>query len=154
LAVDGANELPAAVLFACTMNAVRSPMAAAILSHLAARRVYCVSAGVRAGQQDPFVVAVMEEIGIDVSRHAPQTLADLNDTSFDLIVTLSPEAHHQALELTRTMAVDVEYWPTFDASLMVGRGNREQVLASYRQVRDQLFMKIKKRFALAGGPTV
>ena len=151
---EGANELPAAVLFACTMNAVRSPMAAAILAHLAARRIYCVSAGVRAGEPDPFVAAVMEEIGIDVSRHAPQTLADLNDTSFDLIVTLSPEAHHQALELTRTMAVDVEYWPTFDASLMIGSGNREQVLAAYRQVRDQLFIKIKKRFGLAGGPTV
>ena len=96
----------------------------------------------------------MDEIGIDVSRHRPQTLADLNDTSFDLIVTLSPEAHHQALELTRTMAVDVEYWPTFDASLMVGTGSREQVLDCYRQVRDQLFMKIKQRFGLAGGPTV
>ena len=150
----GANELPAAVLFACTMNAVRSPMAAAILNHLANRRIYCASAGVRAGEQDQFVVAVMDELGIDVSRHRPQTLADLNDTSFDLIVTLSPEAHHQALELTRTMAVDVEYWPTFDASLMVGTGSREQVLDSYRQVRDQLFMKIKQRFGLAGGPTV
>jgi protein-tyrosine-phosphatase len=152
--VEGANELPAAVLFACTMNAVRSPMAAAILGHLAGRRVYSTSAGVRAGEQDPFVIAVMEEIGIDVSKHRPQTLADLNDTSFDLIVSLSPEAHHQALELTRTMAVDVEYWPTFDASLMVGTGNRDQVLAAYRQVRDLLFLKIKKRFGLGGGPTV
>ena len=152
--VEGATELPAAVLFACTMNAVRSPMAAAILGHLAGRRVYAVSAGVRAGETDPFVDAVMDEIGIDMSRHKPQTLADLNDTSFDLIVTLSPEAHHQALELTRTMAVDVEYWPTFDASLMVGTGNREQVLQAYRQVRDMLFMKIKKRFRLEGGPSV
>jgi protein-tyrosine-phosphatase len=152
--VEGANELPAAVLFACTMNAVRSPMAAAILNHLAGRRVYTASAGVRAGELDPFVVAVMEEIGIDVSRHKPQTLRDLNDTTFDLIITLSPEAHHQALELTRTMAVDVEYWPTFDASLMVGSGNRDQTLAAYRQVRDLLFTKIKKRFGLGGGPSV
>ena len=152
--VEGANELPAAVLFACTMNAVRSPMTAAILSHLAGRRVYAASAGVRAGELDPFVVAVMEEIGIDMSRHRPQTLRDLNDTTFDLIITLSPEAHHQALELTRTMAVDVEYWPTFDASMMVGSGNREQTLDAYRQVRDQLFQKIKKRFGLGGGPSV
>lgn len=150
----GAIDLPGAVLFACTMNAVRSPMAAAILTHLAGRRIYCTSAGVRAGEVDPFVTAVMDEIGIDVSRHQPQTLADLNDTSFDLIVTLSPEAHHQALELTRTMAVDVEYWPTFDASLMLGQGSRDQVLDSYRQVRDLLFLKIKKRFRLGGGPSV
>ena len=96
----------------------------------------------------------MDEIGIDVSQHRPHTLRDLNDTSFDLIVSLSPEAHHQALELTRTMAVEVEYWPTFDASLMVGQGNREQTLGAYRQVRDLLFRKIKRRFGFEGGPTV
>lgn len=146
--------LPGSVLFACTLNAVRSPMAAAILGHLAGRRIYVTSAGVRAGETDPFVAAVMDEIGIDVSRHQPHTLGDLNDTSFDLIVTLSPEAHHQALELTRTMAVDVEYWPTFDASMMVGQGSREQVLDAYRAVRDRLFRRIKERFALAGGPSV
>jgi protein-tyrosine-phosphatase len=143
-----------AVLFACTMNAVRSPMAAAILRHLAGQRIYVESAGVRAGELDPFMVVVMNEIGIDVSRHEPRTLADLHDTSFDLIVTLSPEAHHQALELTRTMAVGVEYWPTFDASLMMGQGSREQILDSYRAVRDRLFKRIKSRFDLTGGPTV
>jgi protein-tyrosine-phosphatase len=136
------------------MNAVRSPMAAAILKHLAGQRCYVESAGIRRGAPDPFVAAVMSEIGIDVSGHAPQTIADLADTSFDLIVTLSPEAHHQALELTRTFAVDVEYWPTFDASLMVGTGSREQVLEAYRSVRDNLFRKIKERFGLMGGPSV
>ncbi len=149
-----AGELPGAVLFACTMNAVRSPMAAAILRHLAGRRIYVASAGVRAGETDTFVAAVMDEIGIDVSQHTPHTLADLHDTSFDLIITLSPEAHHQALEMTRTMAVDVEYWPTFDASLMVGQGSRAQILDSYRAVRDRLFKRIKDRFGLEGGPSV
>lgn len=149
-----AGELPGAVLFACTMNSVRSPMAAGILNHLAGRRVYVESAGVKAGEADPFVAAVMEEIGIDVSNHAPRTIQDLNDTSFDLVITLSPEAHHQALELTRTMAVDVEYWPTLDATVMLGQGNREQTLGYYRSVRDQLFKKIKQRFRLEGGPSV
>lgn len=150
----GGGELPGAVLFACTMNSVRSPMAAAILRHLAGRRVWVESAGVRAGESDPFVVEVMKEIGIDVSKHAPRTISDLNDTSFDLIVSLSPEAHHQALELTRTMAVDVEYWPTFDASMMMGQGNREQVLQAYRAVRDVLFQRIKSRFGLGGGLSI
>jgi protein-tyrosine-phosphatase len=148
------RELPGAVLFACTTNAVRSVMAAAILRHLAAKRAYVASAGVRAGAADAFVTAVMDEIGIDVSRHTPNTLHDLNDTSFDLIVTLSPEAHHQALELTRTMAVEVEYWPTLDATVMVGQETREQTLMHYRGVRDQLFERIKKRFGFEGGPTV
>jgi protein-tyrosine-phosphatase len=150
----GGNDLPGAVLFACTMNSVRSPMAAAILRHLAGRRAYVESAGVRAGGPDAFAQAVMDEIGIDITRHTPRTLRDLHDTSFDLIITLSPEAHHQALELTRTMAVEVEYWPTFDATMMVGQGSREQIMHAYRSVRDQLFKRIKQRFGLEGGPTV
>jgi protein-tyrosine-phosphatase len=152
-APDAKRELPGAVLFACTANAVRSVMAAAILRHLAGNRCYVASAGVRAGTPDPFVTAVMDEIGIDVSQHDPRTLRDLHDTSFDLIVSLSPEAHHQALELTRTMAVDVEYWPTFDATMM-DQGSREQRLAYYRDVRDQMFDRIKTRFGFEGGPTV
>jgi len=152
--VGGASVAPKAVLFACTMNVIRSPMAAAILKHLAGQRIYVESAGIRAGERDPFVEEVMNEIGIDISRHRPRTLRELDDTTFDLIITLSPEAHHQALELTRTMAVDVEYWPTLDASLVAEVGNREQILQAYRSVRDSLFNRIKERFRLTGGPSV
>lgn len=148
------RELPTAVLFACTMNAVRSPIAAAILRHLARRGTYIESAGVRAGEPDAFAIAVMDEIGIDIRQHTPQTIADLHDTSFDLIITLSPEAHHQALELTRTMAVDVEYWPTLDVTALHGYASREQIVQAYRQVRDGLFERIKQRFGFEGGPTV
>ena len=147
-----APELPGAVLFACSRNAVRSPMGAAILRHLAGNRLYVESAGVRAGETNPFAIAVMEELGIDLSQHKPVSLADLHDTSFDLIVTLAPEAHHQALELTRSQAIDVEYWPTPDAT--AASGNREQILSAYRAVRDGLFQKIKQRFHLAGAPSV
>jgi protein-tyrosine-phosphatase len=148
----GAADLPGAVLFACSRNAVRSPMAAAILKHLAGGRIYVVSAGVRAGECDPFVATVMEELGIDLSRHKPMSLDELDDTSFDLIVTLAPEAHHKALDLVRNYAVDVEYWPTLDPTLT--SGNREQILAAYRAVRDGLFAKIKRRFPLTGAPSV
>jgi len=148
----GEADLPGAVLFACNRNAVRSPMAAGILRHLAGNRLYVESAGVRAGEPDPFAVAAMEELGIDLSRHRPTSLADLHDTSFDLIVTLSPEAHHQALALTGRFAVDVEYWPTPDPT--VASGNREQILSAYRAVRDRLFLRIKQRFPIAGAPTV
>jgi len=143
---------PGAVLFACTMNAIRSPMAAGLLRHFAGHRVYVASAGVRAGEPDPFVATVMDELGIDVAGHTPQTLADLHDTSFDLIVSLSPEAHHQALELTRTMAVDVEYWPTIDPSIV--QGSRDQILDAYRAGRDTLFKRIRSRFDLTGSPNI
>jgi protein-tyrosine-phosphatase len=132
------------------MNAIRSPMAAAILYFLAGTRIYVRSAGVRAGEPDPFAAQVMDEIGIDISRHRPIAIEELEDISFDLIVTLAPEAHHKALELTRTMAADVEYWPTMDPS--AAAGNREQIMNAYRAVRDQLFERIKARFAFASAP--
>ena len=140
------EELPRAVLFSCTLNSVRSPMAEGILKHLLGHRVYVDSVGVRAGEIDGFAVAVMEEIGIDVSRHRAKSFDDLEDTSFDLIISLSPEAQHSAVELTRTMACEVEFWNTFDPSLV--EGSREQRLEAFRQVRDQLKRRIEERFAL------
>ena len=145
-------DLPTSVLFSCTMNAVRSPMAEAILKHLLGHRVYVDSAGVREGELDPFVVAVMDEIGIDISRHHPKTFDDLDDDNYDLVVTLSPEAQHRALEMTRTTACEVEFWRTFDPTFI--EGSRETRLEAYRQVRDTLFQRIEQRFEMAPGPTV
>ncbi len=139
---------PQAVLFACGLNAVRSPMAAALLKQMFGGLIYVGSAGVRKGELDPFAAAVMDEIGIDIRTHAPTTfeeLEDLEGLNFDLILTLSPEAHHKALELTRTLAADVEYWPTADPTAV--EGSREQRLDAYRAVRDQLAHKIRERFA-------
>lgn len=143
-----------AVLFACTLNCVRSPMAAAMLEHLASDRFRVVSAGVRTGQTDPYAVAVMDELGIDLSEHEPQRLSIIEGDIFDTIISLSPEAHHHVLELTRTTAADVEYWPTFDCSLALARPKREQIISVYRTTRDQLFRRILTRFNLTGGPTV
>ena len=143
---------PQAVLFACGLNSVRSPMAAALFRHLLGRAVYVGSAGVRRGELDPFAVAVMDEVGLDISKHRPMTfeeLEDLEGLNFDLIVTMSPEAHHRALELTRTIAADVEYWPTPDPTDT--QGNREQRLDAYRAVRDMIAARIKERFTVQTG---
>lgn len=149
---------PQSVLFACTMNVVRSPMAAAILGHLAGSRIVVTSAGVRAGDPDPFAIAVMDEIGIDMSDHEPRVLGAVRHELFDRIVTLSPEAHHHALEFTRIMAAEVRYWPTEDATAyaFLVRETREQRLGHYRHVREQLFRRIKAEFMPegTGGPTV
>jgi protein-tyrosine-phosphatase len=144
-----ASQHPQAVLFACGLNSVRSPMAAALLKQMAGRSLYVRSAGVRKAELDPFAAAAMEEIGIDIKAHRPITfeeLEDLEGLNFDLIVTLSPEAHHKALELTRTSAVDVEYWPTADPTAI--EGSREQRMNAYREVRDQLLQRLRARFAL------
>jgi len=139
------GDLPTAVLFACTMNSVRSPMAEAILKFLHGRRIYVDSVGVRSKEVDGFAAAVMEEIGLDISGHNPKTFDDLEDDNFDLVVPLSPEAQHRAVEMTRVMAVDIEFWNTFDPSIIESE-NREVRLEAYRQVRDQLMERIKNRF--------
>jgi protein-tyrosine-phosphatase len=144
--------LPGSVLFCCTLNALRSPMAEGIFKLLHNRRVFVDSVGVRAGELDTFAVAVMDEIGIDISRHRCKTFDTLEDTSFDLIISLSPEAHHRALELTRTMACDVELWNTFDPSIV--EGSRETRLDAYREVRDGLMRRIRERFPVHAAPKV
>ena len=138
---------PQAVLFACGLNSVRSPMAAGLFRQTIGRGSYVASAGVRKGELDPFAVAVLDEVGIDIAKHRPMTFEELEDwegLNFDLIVTLSPEAHHNALELTRTLAAEVEYWPTADPTAV--EGSREQRLGAYREVRDQLLARIRGRF--------
>ena len=142
--VDAARR-PQAVLFACTFNSVRSPMAEAAARYFFGKEIYFASAGVKRGESDPFVIAAMDEIGIDVAKYRPRTFEDMEDDSFDLIVTLSPEAHHAALELTRTMAVDVVYWPTPDPTII--QGSREQMMDAYRAVRDRLVSQIRQRLA-------
>jgi len=152
MAASERSPRPHAVLFACGMNSVRSPMAAGLLQQMFGKTVYVGSAGVQKGELDPFAVAAMEEIGIDIARHKPITFEELDELeglNFDLVVTLSPPAHHRALELTRTTAAEVEYWPMMDPTIT--EGNREQRLDAYRQLRDQLMTRIRERFGRPGG---
>jgi protein-tyrosine-phosphatase len=124
-------------------------MAEALLKHHRGTRVYVDSVGVRAGEIDPFAVTVMDEIGIDISRHRAKAFDDLEDTSFDLVISLSPEAQHSAVELTRTMDCVVEFWPVFDPSPV--EGSREVRLEAYREVRDHLLRRILARFPASPG---
>ena len=145
-------ELPGSVLFCCTRNAIRSPMAEGILKMLHGKRIFVDSAGVRGAEVDGFAVAVMDEIGLDLTRHRAKTFDELEDTSFDLIVSLSPEAQHRAVEMTRTMAAEIEFWNTMDPSIV--EGHREARLEAYRQVRDGLMARIQARFPLRPTPIV
>ncbi len=137
------KKAPRSVLFMCGMNSIRSPMAEALAKAAMPAGTYVASAGVRPGERDPFVDVVLDEIGLTVGRHQPHTLDELEDDYFDLIVTLAPEAHHAALELTRSMAIDVVYWPTPDPT--VATGTREQIVSAYREVRNHLSTLIRHR---------
>ena len=143
-------SLPPSVLFACSQNSVRSPMAEAMAKRLYGHTAYIDSVGVRASDVDGFAVSVLDELGIDVHRHHAKTFADVDPASFDLIVTLSPEAHHQALELTRSTAAEVEYWPVPDPSAI--EGSREARLDAYRRTRDLILARLKARFGTPGAP--
>jgi protein-tyrosine-phosphatase len=140
--------LPDAVLFTCNYNRVRSPMAEGLFRRFYGNRAFVDSCGLKGdvdGQGvDPFVVAVMDELGLDVSDHNPKTFTQLEDDSFDVVVSLTPEAQHRAVELARGRAVDIEYWPTHDPTLV--DGSREARLEAYREVRDTLAEAIKSRF--------
>jgi protein-tyrosine-phosphatase len=141
------NPPPRSVLFACGLNSIRSPMAAHLFGHLIGPSVPARSAGVQTTELDPFAVAAMAEIGIDIAAHRPVTFEDLEDRDeldADLIVSLSPKAHHKALELTHRLAAAVEYWPTADPSVI--EGSREQRMHAYRELREQLSRRILDRF--------
>jgi protein-tyrosine-phosphatase len=144
--------LPSSLLFACSENSVRSPMAEALAKRLYGHRVYIDSVGVRASEVDGFAVAALDEIDIDVHRHHAKTFDDVDAASFELIVTLSPEAHHSALEFTRGTATEVEYWPMPDPSAV--EGSRETRLDAYRHTRDQVLARLKARFGIPITPSV
>ena len=143
-------SLPPSVLFACSQNSVRSPMAEAMAKRLYGQTAYIDSVGVRASDVDGFAVSVLDELGIDVHRHHAKTFTEIDPASFELIVTLSPEAHHQALEVTRGTAAEVEYWPVPDPSAV--EGTREARLDAYRRTRDLILARLKARFGTPGAP--
>jgi protein-tyrosine-phosphatase len=144
------RELPGSVLFACSQNAIRSPMAENIMRYLHGRRVFVQSAGVRASEVDPFAVEVMDEIGIDISRHRSRSFEQLDDEFFDLVISLAPEAQHRAVEMTRNSHCELEFWHMPDPSVV--EGSREARLDAYRALRDLLLRRIRAQFPTEGVP--
>jgi protein-tyrosine-phosphatase len=147
--VTGGEDPPGSVLFACTHNSIRSPMAAGLMRLRFGPLVRVESAGVRPSDEVSAMAAfVMDEAGVDISESRPkgfEAFEEDQEGRFDLIVSLSPEAHHRALDLVPKLGKAAEYWPTFDPSLT--EGSREQVLLEYRSVRDGLERRIAARFA-------
>ena len=146
--------LPGSILFCCDHNAVRSPMAEGLMKLLHGQKVFVQSAGVFDDLEvDGFMIAVAEEIGIDISRHRSRSFEQMEEwgddiDAYDRIIALSPAAQRHALERTREFHVDVSYWPTLDPT---GLGEkREEKLAAYRQTRDQLKARILEEFPLPG----
>ncbi len=146
------SDRPAKVLFACNLNAVRSPMAEGIAKHFFGHQISFDSVGVRCSDVNGFAVGALDEIGINISGHTPKCFDDLEDNEYDLVISLTPEAQHQAVELTRTMSCDLEYWPTADPSDI--SGSRDTIMEAFRELRDTLAERIKERFDINKAPLV
>lgn len=136
------------MLFACTHNSIRSPMAMGLMRLHFGSLIRADSVGIRPSEEINYLAAfVMDEVGVDISGWRPkgfEAFEENEDGPFDLIVSLSPEAHHRALNMVPNLGLAAEYWPTFDPSL--AEGSREQVLLEYRTVRDGLEKRIEARF--------
>ena len=145
-----AEEFPGSVLFCCDHNAIRSPMAEAVMKRLYGRLAYVQSAGVRNDMEvDGFAIAVCAEIGVELSRHRTRSFDEMRDwgddlLAFDLVIALSPASQRHAQELSRHGHLAVEYWAIMDPSGM--GGNREARLGFYRQTRDQIIARMTARF--------
>ncbi len=138
------SALPGTILFACTHNMIRSPIAEGLTKAMFPNKVFVDSCGIHAGVPDGFVITVMEEMDIDMSGHVPKSFADLEDEYFDLIICFSSESHEIAKRLAEGKSTEVEYWPVFDAAL--ASDVREERLAAYRQVRTVINEKLHARF--------
>ncbi len=135
------SNLPS-VLFVCSMNSVRSPIAAALARRFFPGRLIVRSAGVRSGKADAFVEEVMEEIGVDMSVHTPHTMDELVASHFDLVITLSADAPEAVAGRGFEMGA-IEHWPMPDPTEV--EGNRELVLSAYRTLRDTLQKRVRDR---------
>ena len=138
------NHAPRSLLFACTRNAVRSPMAEALARSRLSPGIFIDSAGVEPGLVNPFAIAVMDEIGLDIRGHRARTFDELSDCSFDLLVALSEDAFRAARSFAAGTTSPVEYWDVPDPTL--NEGSREQRLVAFRSVRSDLEARIRERF--------
>jgi protein-tyrosine-phosphatase len=138
-----------ALLFACNLNKVRSPMAAALAREKLGHAVRVESCGLEAADAvDPFAVAVMAEAGLALEDHEPQSFSDLGfgevEGFFDLVVALTPEAHAKAGPIAARLGAKLDYWPISDPTLCAG--SREMRMEAYRETREALRKRLEALF--------
>lgn len=134
------------ILFACNMNSVRSPMGAAIMAAHADGRYIVDSAGVYEGGPDPFIDGVLREIGVALGAFEPKAMSDIDLSSFDVVIALTPEAAAEARKMLPREKI--EYWDIDNPTDV--RGGRDELLEAYRAARDDLRARIAARFPELG----
>ena len=141
-----ASNLPSSILFICYLNSIRSPIAEGLMKSLVGDRVYVDSCGESKGDIDSLMVAVMKEKGIDMSAHESQTLTDIQDGSFDVIIAFTENAADAAKAVFEGQDVEILTWRTPDPT--AGALDVRTMMNNYRAVRDQLEARLKRHFHL------
>lgn len=135
---------PSSVLFVCHLNSIRSPMAEGLCKKLYGDRIYAQSCGLEAGELNDLMVAVMREKGIDLSEHEAQTLENLTDTSFDIVIAFTENAGEAAKAAFEGIDTEILIWPTPDPTH--GVLDVRAMMNNYRSVRDFIEGRLKKQF--------
>ncbi len=122
------------VLILCTGNSARSQMAEGLLRHIAGDRFEVRSAGIKPGFVRPEAIAVMKEIGVDISGHRSKHVDEFAGEAFDYVLTVCDNAKGTC-----------PVYPGHTNRIHKGfedpaavQGSDEQRLDAYRRVRDQL----------------
>jgi len=127
------------VLFLCTGNSCRSQMAEGLLRHLAGDRFEAASAGTHPAGLNPGAVAVMQEIGIDISSHRSKRVDEYRDARFDYVITVCDRAK-EACPLFPAASSQL-HWSFEDPAGAVGTIEERQRV--FRRVRDEIAERIR-----------
>jgi arsenate reductase len=130
------------VLFLCTGNSARSQMAEGILRHVAGDRFQVFSAGTKPGVVNPLAIAVMREMGIDISHHRSKHVNECFGTGFAYVITVCDNARETCPILPG--APRQIHWSLEDPA--AATGTDDEKLAVFRVIRDEIHARIKNEF--------
>lgn len=132
------------ILFTCTMNSVRSPIAAALYSYCSQKDIV-MSAGIVHGQPDAFVKRILLSKGIDISDHESKTCQELKVKNFDTIFTLSKSAYRKVISLPYFKNSTIIHWAVPEPNFL--RGSESQTIASYENILNVIIIHLEKHFS-------
>jgi len=133
--MSGGDKLK--VLFLCTGNSCRSQMAEGWARALKSETLAVWSAGLEAHGLNPRAVQVMAEVGVDLSGHKSELVADLMSIPFDLVITVCGHAHESCPVFAGAVQV-VHHGFDDPPQLAAAVGSEEETLAIFRRVRDEI----------------
>ena len=125
------------VLFLCTGNSCRSQMAEGFARHFHGDKFDFYSAGTQKHGMNQRAIKVMNESGVDISKHFSKTVDELGDIKFDLVVTVCGHANENCpvfFGSPKVIHVGFEDPPQLAQNLI----DEEDILNQYRRVRDEI----------------